>query len=246
MPEVYPFNILILRPDLLALLAPERFFETSSRSTMTNLSESATLSTRARIAIVVIGALIFLPFGYAIATSLQLPKGIYFPFSFALGAAVVWALLAIAPFVWRLAQSSVCADFIPTHRNAEKRVILSGVESSIASGDSQRALEQFDALIDIHGIDERLCRRAVDFYLGKQASTMPDALQRGEALLRRMRSERVEQFERYATQRLIDLYMMKTETYAKAITELRRMVARFPGTPEAAGAMVAIEQLKAL
>ena len=211
---------------------------------MTNPHFSTGLSPRARWAVIVAGSLLFLPFGYAAATALQLPKKVHFIFSFATGAAVVWIILTIAPFIWRIATGSIRADAFPTHSNAEKRVILSGVESSISAGDCDRAIEQFDALFAIHGLDERLCRLAVDFYLGKQSSSLPDSLQRGEALLRRMRSTQPEQYERYATQRLIDLYLMNIATHAKALTELRRLAGRFPGTPEAAGALTAIERMR--
>jgi hypothetical protein len=60
-----------------------------------------------------------------------------------------------------------------------------------------------------------------------------------------MRAEQPERFEKYATQRLIDLYIANIATHEKALPELRRLIARYPGTPDALGAAVCADRLRA-
>ncbi|MBC8088602.1 MAG: hypothetical protein H7Z40_15165 [Phycisphaerae bacterium] len=105
-------------------------------------------------------------------------------------------------------------------------------------GTIDAALE-IDALLSRHGLDRGLCLLAVDFHLDKLGSPA-----RAEALLRRMRAELPAEWEAFATQRLIDLYMTREDSQPKAMTELRRVIARFPGTPEASGALVCLERLR--
>ncbi|MDQ6612568.1 MAG: hypothetical protein M3Y64_09045 [Gemmatimonadota bacterium] len=136
--------------------------------------------------------------------------------------------------------SSAAADAFFTHSNAVKTVSLSQVKAMIAVANAPAASDKFDELLATHGLDEALCRAAVDFHLGKLGSAA-----RGEALLKRMRSENPAQFEHYVTQRLIDLYMTDVDTYPRARAELGRLAGQNPGTPEAAGALAAIERIKA-
>jgi hypothetical protein len=51
--------------------------------------------------------------------------------------------------------------------------------------------------------------------------------------------------ELYASQRLIDLYLGPLQDPGRATVELRRLVERFPDTPDAAGARAALERLRA-
>jgi len=51
--------------------------------------------------------------------------------------------------------------------------------------------------------------------------------------------------ELYATQRLIDLYLGPLGDDVRALVELRRLVERFPGTPEAAAARNVLMRMKA-
>jgi hypothetical protein len=50
--------------------------------------------------------------------------------------------------------------------------------------------------------------------------------------------------ELYATQRLIDLYLGPLGDDGRAIVELRRLIERFPGTPEERGARDALARIK--
>lgn len=64
-------------------------------------------------------------------------------------------------------------------------------------------------------------------------------------MLRRLRSAVPDQ-ELYATQRLVDLYLERMREPVRALPELRRIVERFPGSPEAAGAEHALRKLREL
>lgn len=52
------------------------------------------------------------------------------------------------------------------------------------------------------------------------------------------------QHELYATQRLIDLYIGPLKSDVKALSELRRVMDRFPGTPEAESAQRLFERIR--
>lgn len=143
------------------------------------------------------------------------------------------------PAVYRFVNSSAKVTTFFMHYDAESRVTLSHVEAMIAAGRYEDATEEIDLLLRMHGLDKGLCLLAVDLHLGKFGSPA-----RGEALLRRMRQEQPQQWEHFVTQRLIDLYMTNAESRPKAMTELRRMIARFPGTPEASGAEACLERLR--
>ncbi|HEY0929353.1 MAG TPA: hypothetical protein VGE27_05495 [Gemmatimonas sp.] len=52
--------------------------------------------------------------------------------------------------------------------------------------------------------------------------------------------------ELYATHRLIDLYLGPLEDSGRAVVELRRLADRFPGTPDAEGALAELQRRRAL
>lgn len=54
-----------------------------------------------------------------------------------------------------------------------------------------------------------------------------------------------EENQRYAAQRLIDLYLGALNDEGRALVELRKIADRWPGTPEARGALTAIGRIKA-
>ena len=109
----------------------------------------------------------------------------------------------------------------------------------IAAGRYDDAAAEMESLLAVHGLERGLCMLAIELHTGRFGS-----LSRAESLLRRMRAEMPAVWESFATQRLIDLYLAQPETHAKAMTELRRVIARFPGTPEANGAAACLDRMR--
>ena len=179
------------------------------------------------------------PYGYIVAGILHVAKPMRpwfaFPFSFAIVLLMNWLI----PKFWRFVNSSISVKWFFLHYAADRTVGVSHVEAMMSAGNYEGAATEIDALLAKHGAEAEVCRVGLALHLGRLGSR-----ERGEALLRRMRAENPERYERMATQRLIDLYLTQPETHSKALTELRRLAAKFPGTPEANGARHAIAQLK--
>jgi len=179
------------------------------------------------------------PYGYIVGGILHVatPMRPWFavPFSMTMVLLSNWLI----PRVWRFVKGSINVKWFFLHYAADRTVGVSHVEAMISAGNYEGAAAEIDALLTKHGVEVCVCRVGLDLHLGRFGSR-----ERGEALLRRMRLENAAQYEHMATQRLIDIYMAQPETHGKALTELRRLAAKFPGTPAAAGALHAIEQLK--
>lgn len=187
----------------------------------------------------VIAFVMLIPAGYVAGSMLGVPNEYKWRGGMLIAFAVVLLFNLAFPVVYRFLKSSPNVTTFFMHYEAERRVSLSQVEAMIAAGRYDDATDEIDLLLRMHGLDKGLCLLAVDLHLGKFGST---AL--AEALLRRMRQESPQQWEAFATQRLIDLYMTNPESHPKAMTELRRMIARFPGSREASGAEACLERLR--
>jgi hypothetical protein len=101
------------------------------------------------------------------------------------------------------------------------------------------ALEWFDRAVADRPADPRV--RVVAAEVNGRAGQH----RRSESLFleaRRLTTDRAT--ELYTTQRIIDLRLGPLDEPERACTELRRVVDRFAGTPEAEGARAAIERLK--
>lgn len=188
---------------------------------------------------VLAGAFVLLPFGYFAATYAHVPPSYRFLAAMAFCVPLCMVNARIFCAVWRWTRSSTSHRMFFTHSNADKVVSVSHVESLIVAGQGPAAAQELDVLLAAHPLDEGLRRLAVDFHLSPLGS-QPIA----EAILRRLRRENAVKFEHYATQRLIDVYMRDESQYAKALTELRRLAEKFPGTREAEGALECIERVK--
>ncbi|MBL0940528.1 MAG: hypothetical protein IBJ03_16655 [Gemmatimonadaceae bacterium] len=70
--------------------------------------------------------------------------------------------------------------------------------------------------------------------------------QRAKELLQRLRkvSDATRADELFATHRLIDLYLGPLQDRDRGMSELRRLADRFPGTPDAQGALTALASLR--
>lgn len=187
----------------------------------------------------VCGFVLLLPYGYLVGSILGIPQDFRGLFSIPFIGLVVYAANLALPAFWKFVNSSIKVTWFFTHYAADRTVPVSHVEAMISSGNYDEAATEIDALLAKHGVDPVVCKVAIDHHLGKFGSR-----ERGEALLRRMRNEDPKRYEGMATQRLIDLYMTHPETQGKAITELRRLASRFPGTREADGALACIQQLR--
>ncbi|MES2522954.1 MAG: hypothetical protein V4617_09675 [Gemmatimonadota bacterium] len=206
-----------------------------------NRQSAASSSTRGRklLLLYLIVGVIALPFGYMITSVLGIRGPMRLPVSILLGGLP----LAILAFMLRAGHGAVeritLAALPLNRRDATPPVILSQAQALVAKGDMTAATSLYDALIGQYGYDEALCRDAVSFHSSRGGSP-----RRAEAILRAMRTAQPKMHELYATQRLVDLYLGALQEPAKAISELRRMAERYPGTREAEGAIVAIRNLR--
>jgi hypothetical protein len=194
-----------------------------------------------RIALTGTAATLFFPLCYAAASYAPVSRGFRTPFALLVGVLLVFLLGSIVRYLYNWSSGSVSMTAFFTHKNAEKVVIISHVQSMIAAGYHTKAASEIEKLITANGLDPKLCQMAVDFHLGKFGN-----LERAESLLREMRIQNPAAFELYATQRLVDLYMKRVETHPRARSELQRIVGLFPGTVEARGALACIAQLREL
>jgi hypothetical protein len=108
-------------------------------------------------------------------------------------------------------------------------------------GDETGALEAYETAMALNPEDPEPRIQAAELYYrgttpGKAAPLFAEA--------RRLSGENRSR-ELYATQRLIDLYLGPLADQSRALVELRRLVERFPGTPESVSARAVIAQLKA-
>ena len=189
---------------------------------------------------ITVGALLLLPFGYLTSSPWRLTPVPRLVASLLVSAVLDFVLATLAKRVWRWCTASIGATAIPTHQAADRELSLSYLESLIAGGNHEAAVEEIERMLAAFGLaDVGLSRLAANYHL-----RIGGDAERGEALLRRMRSEHPETFETFATQRLIDLLMRDSITAMRAIPELHRLARRHPGTVEADGAAKAIVRLR--
>lgn len=116
-------------------------------------------------------------------------------------------------------------------------------ESIAMTGNFEEASAQFDAIRAEQGETVATLRAEAEMYAGPAGN--PD---KAKELFQRMRRapDCTRSDELYATHRLVDLYFGPLGEPDRAITELRRIVERFPETRDAEGAALAIERHRAL
>lgn len=115
----------------------------------------------------------------------------------------------------------------------------SGAEALFTQGDLDASMAAFDALREQHGALPELLRCEADLHLERDGR--PERAR--ELLVRLRQSPGVSRGdELFASQRLIDLYFGPLRDEARALSEMRRLVDRFPGTRDAEGARAELER----
>lgn len=191
------------------------------------------------LAVMFAAFILLIPAGYVAGKLIGVPAEFAWRGGMLVAATVVVLASIVLPRVWNFAHASSNVTTSFSHYDSEKRVSISHVEAMIAAGRYNDAADELDLLLRMHGLDRGVCLLAVELHLGKFGVATS-----AETLLRRMRAEQPTEWEGFATQRLIDLYMRDAQTHPKAMTELRRTIARFPGTKEAEGAALCLRQFK--
>lgn len=156
-----------------------------------------------------------------------------------IGAGVI--LLGVR-FAQGVAQRGVLAVLEPGGRGREQAV-YSHAEALAAKGNFEAASKAFDQVRAEHGDKASLLRAEAEVQLRPEGDP-----QRARELLMRLRKapDASRADELYATHRLIDLYLGPLGEEARAMSELRRLVERFPGTRDAEGALAELDRRRAL
>ncbi|WP_396214691.1 tetratricopeptide repeat protein [Gemmatimonas sp.] len=129
----------------------------------------------------------------------------------------------------------------PGGRGREKAV-YSHAEALAVTGNLEAAGKAFEQARVEHGERASLLRAEADVYLRADG----DPARARELLMRLRRSSDASRAdELYATHRLVDLYLGPLRDEARAMAELRRLAERFPGTPDARGALEALARHRA-
>ena len=192
------------------------------------------------VAGVVIGA-VFIPIGFGIGLLAGLSGVLLLLCALLVGAAagggVWWLSRSLSEGAGRAFGAFVQPSGVSTPYERE----FSHLQALAVRGQVAEALDGYEAEIarDAAGVAVRL--QAADLHARSGDRDRALSL---FAEVRRLTTSRAT--ELYATQRLIDVHLAPGGDDGRALTELRRLVDRFPDTPEADGARGAIERLKGL
>lgn len=158
--------------------------------------------------------------------------------------AIITAVLGVLALFGaiRLAQwvpfSSVLA-FLKHGRRGRSMHVHSHAEALAAIGRMDDAANAFEALRVTHGDDVASLRAEAELFA--RAGNDP---QRAAELFQRIRrvKEATLQDERYATHRLIDLYVGPLNDNGRVMVELKRMADRFPDTVDGRSALIELRR----
>ena len=141
-----------------------------------------------------------------------------------------------------LTQRGMTAVLEPGGRGRETAV-YSHAEALAVKGNLEAASKAFDQARAEHGEKASLLRAEADVQLRAEGNQ-----ERARELLMRLRkaADASRADELYATHRLIDLYLGPLNDEARAMSELRRLAERFPGTRDAEGALAELDRRRAL
>jgi hypothetical protein len=143
--------------------------------------------------------------------------------------------------VHRWTQRGMLAVLEPGGRGRDVAV-YSHAEALAVRGNLEAASKAFDQARAEHGEKASLLRAEADVQLRPDGDT-----ERARALLMRLRkaADATRADELYATHRLVDLYLGPLGDESRAMSELRRLVERFPGTRDAEGAQAELNRRRA-
>lgn len=183
--------------------------------------------------------LIATPWGYAAAAVLGFHRSWCTVAGIFVGAGISLYMTYGVKLGVRATEATIETALPINRRDATPPVGFSHAQSAAARDDRAEATRLFAELVAAHGYhDADLCHAAVDFHTRKGDARA------AEAILRGMRRDQPERYELYATQRLIDLYLGRLGDRGRAVSELRRLADRNPGTQVADGALRAITELR--
>ncbi|WP_337172529.1 hypothetical protein [Gemmatimonas aurantiaca] len=119
---------------------------------------------------------------------------------------------------------------------------VSQAEALAAQGRLDDAIDIFESIRVTHG------ESAVSLRSEAELMTVGGHHDRARELLQRLRQagDATRRDELYATHRLIDLYLGPLGDEGRGMVELRRLADRFPGTPDAEGALAELQRRRAL
>lgn len=149
--------------------------------------------------------------------------------------------VVVVRFVQWLTQRGMRAVLEPGGTGRETAV-YSHAESLAVRGNLHAAAKVFDQARAEHGEKASLLRAEADVQLRTEGNP-----ERARELLMRLRkaADASRADELYATHRLIDLYLGPLNDEGRAMSELRRLTERFPGTRDADGAQAELDRRRA-
>lgn len=150
-------------------------------------------------------------------------------------------LLALVAVVQRFASNSFLTFVFPMRTTGgEKSWSTSRAHALAFAGKFDEATEEFEQLRLLNPDDGVLLREMAEFHLAQGNA------ERAAELLQHLRAggQCTSADERYATQRLIDLYLGSLSREDRALVEMRRLADRFPDTPDGQGARAELRRRK--
>lgn len=167
----------------------------------------------------------------------------FWPLVLALALALASGFIFILTLVQNAASTGLLAIFFPMTPSRASSIDPTAKALTLAkTGRMDEAANEFDQLLLRAGDDTTILRQAIEFHVSSGGH------HRAAELLIRLRSlaSATRSDELYATQRLIDLYLGALDRPERALVEMRRLVERFPNTPDGEGARAELQRRKML
>lgn len=193
---------------------------------------------KTRVAVFVLTYVCFLPFGHLVARVMGYSSGDRWLMMPVLALPMTLVLFACV-FAAQWLASEAFQLFVSPGGSRARTAVTSRAESLAARGHYAEATAEFAALRARHPHDIPLLRAEAEF----QAGVGGDPHLAVQLLNQLRRVPNVSgAVERYATHRLLDLYLGVLGDPGRAMVELRRMADRFPDTPDGQGALAELRR----